>query len=162
MRSQPKHGSGDDAIGPGRRGLRTMTDASTPRSAAGLTPSGMVASKDSLPWITARPLTFTLLGLALAVVFWGLEYKISLYHPHPNHSARVVVAKLWVGPRSAAFTKNSSVRKCAAHPPELLRSTRSRVNEIGPNHGIQCQEIKSIPGADPLSEQRVPRAPPLV
>jgi hypothetical protein len=46
-----------------------------------------------------RPLTLGLLCLAVSVVIWGLGYKLSLYHTHPNSPARTTVAKLWVGPR---------------------------------------------------------------
>lgn len=55
-----------------------------------------------------RPLTLALLCLAVSVVIWGLGYKLSLYHPHPNAPARTSVAKLWVGPRSGL--SNATVR----------------------------------------------------
>ena len=49
-----------------------------------------------------RPCAFGLLALAIAVVLWGLAYKLSLYN-HPGSSPRAVVAKLWTGPRSPAL-----------------------------------------------------------
>ena len=52
------------------------------------------------PWRSLfRPVSIFLLGLVLAVVLWGLAYRLSLYHPHPDQSGRTNVAKLWVGPR---------------------------------------------------------------
>jgi hypothetical protein len=45
-------------------------------------------------------LKIQVLGLAAAVILWGLGYKLSLYHHHP-HQATVSVAKLWVDPRGS-------------------------------------------------------------
>ena len=45
-------------------------------------------------WANVRPLAIGLVGLALAVVLWGLGYKLSLYRPHPGPSVRMSVAKL--------------------------------------------------------------------
>jgi hypothetical protein len=45
-------------------------------------------------------LKIQVLGLAAAVILWGLGYKLSLYHHHP-HPATVSVAKLWVDPRGS-------------------------------------------------------------
>jgi hypothetical protein len=46
-----------------------------------------------------RPCALGLIGLAIAVVLWGLGYKLSLYHQHPNPAPLTAVAKLWTGPR---------------------------------------------------------------
>src|ERR1700678_1123787 len=35
--------------------------------------------------------------LSIAVVLWGLAYKLSLYQVPPNHGGRTNVAKLWTG-----------------------------------------------------------------
>jgi hypothetical protein len=51
-----------------------------------------------------RPLSLCLISLATAVFLWGLTYKVSLYHLHPNRAARVSVAKLWVDPRESLIT----------------------------------------------------------
>lgn len=79
----------------------------------------LLLSTDSLPFpapesemsrwrFLLRPLTFSLLCLAIAVVIWGLEYEMSLYCQHSRSPARASVAKLWVGPR--AGLSNASVR----------------------------------------------------
>jgi hypothetical protein len=162
MRSQLKHGPGYAGARPDRSGIREEADAQRPGSGARPAPFGTVTRKDAPLWTKARPLTPGLLGLALAVVLWGLEYKVSLYHPHPNHSARVNVAKLWVGPRTAAFTKNNCVRKSTAHSPELHLLTSSSVSAFDSNDGARCQVAESIPGTEHLSDQRAPRSPPSV
>src|ERR1700691_3267544 len=148
MISRPTHGPGCSATRPDRSGIREEADAQSPGSAPRPAPFGTVARKDVPLWAKARPLTLGLLGLALAVVFWGLEYNVSLYHPHPNHSARVNVAKLWVRPRVAAFAKNNCVRKSAAQSPELHLLTSSSVSYSGLNGGTRCRAADSIPGAE--------------
>jgi hypothetical protein len=60
------------------------------------------ASDDALSRCMPRPLALSLAGLGLAVVLWGLGYKLSLYRPHPTPSTRAGVAKLWAGPRKTA------------------------------------------------------------
>jgi hypothetical protein len=162
MIPRPKHGPGYSPTRPDRSGIREEAGAQSPGSAARPAPFGTVARKDVPLWIKARPLTLGLLGLALAVVLWGLEYKVSLYHPHPNHSARVNVAKLWVGPRTAAFAKNNCVRTSSAHSPELHLLTSSSVSVFDSNDGTRCHAAESIPGAEHLSYQRAPRPPPSV
>ena len=162
MMPRPKHGPGYSATRPDRSGIREEADAQSPGSAPRPAPFGTVARKDVPLWTKARPFTLGLLGLALAVVFWGLEYKVSLYHPHPNHSARVNVAKLWVEPRTAAFAKNNCVGTSSAHSPELHPLTPSSVSAFDSNDGTRCQAAESIPGAEHLSDQRAPRSPPSV
>jgi hypothetical protein len=162
MIARPKHGPGYSATRPDRSGIPEEADAQSPGSAPHLAPFGTVGRNDVPLWTKARPLTLGLLGLALAVVFWGLEYKVSLYHPHPNHSARVNVAKLWVGPRTAAFAKNNCVRTSSAHSPELHLLTSSSVSAFDSNDGTRRRAAESFPGAEHLSDQRAPRSPPSV
>jgi hypothetical protein len=47
-------------------------------------------------WIRAalRPCVFGFTALALAVVFWGFSYKLSLYHP--TRISRSNPAKIWI------------------------------------------------------------------
>lgn len=162
MISQPKHRLGYAVTWPDWSRTRDEADAQSPRPAAGSAPFGTMVRKD-LPLMTkARPLTLGLLGLALSVVFWGLEYKLSLYHPHPNHSARANVAKLWVGPRATAFAKNNCVKQFATHSPELHLSPSSSASASDANGGPRCQVAESTPNAEHLSDQRAPRSPPLV
>ncbi len=162
MRSQSKHGLGYARTRLARSGIREEADARRPGSGARPAPFGAVACKDVPLWTKARPLTVGLLGLALAVVLWGLQYKVSLYHPRPTHSARVNVAKLWVGPRTTAFAKNNCVRTSSAHSPELQLLPSSSVNAFDSNDGTRRQTAEFIPGAEHLSDQRAPRSPPSV
>ena len=41
--------------------------------------------------------------LSIAVVLWGLAYKLSLYQVPPNHGGRTNVAKLWTGTQEDLF-----------------------------------------------------------
>jgi hypothetical protein len=134
MRSRPTHGLGYAGTRPDRSGIREEADAQRPGPGARPAPIGTVALRGLPLWTKARPLTLGLLGLALAVVLWGLEYKVSLYHPHPNRSARINIAKLWVGPRTAAFAKNNCVRTSATHSPalHLLNTCRTRERPARP------------------------------
>jgi hypothetical protein len=52
---------------------------------------------------TLSPISFGFIGLMIAIVLWGTSYKLSLYCPHPAHSSRTQVAKLWIEPRSASI-----------------------------------------------------------
>jgi hypothetical protein len=162
MRSRPTHGLGYAGTRPDRSGIREEADAQRPGPGARPAPIGTVALRGLPLWTKARPLTLGLLGLALAVVLWGLEYKVSLYHPHPNRSARINIAKLWVGPRTAAFAKNNCVRTSATHSPALHLLTSSSISAFDSNDGTRCQAAESIPGAEHLSDQRAPRSPPSV
>ena len=65
---------------------------------------------------TLSPVSFGFIGLMIAIVLWGTSYKLSLYCPHPAHSSRTQVAKLWIEPRS---TSMASIRG--------LKGTSSRV-----------------------------------
>jgi hypothetical protein len=162
MMSRLKHGPGYAATGPGWTRIREEADAQSPGAAVGPAPFGTVVRKKVPLSTKAGPLTLGLLGLALAVFLWGLEYKVSLYHPHPNHSARVNVAKLWVGPRTVAFVKNNCVRTSSAHSPELHLLTSSSVSAFDSSDGTRRQAAQSIPVAEQLSDQRTPRSPPSV
>lgn len=48
-----------------------------------------------------RPSALGTLGLVLAIVLWGYNYKLSLYHPHRDTVSRILVARLWVDQRNA-------------------------------------------------------------
>ena len=47
----------------------------------------------------------------------GARRRLSLYHPHQNHHARVTVAKLWVGPRETFFALNKQTRSTVQPSP---------------------------------------------
>lgn len=121
-----------------------------------------VARKNKPLWLKVHPLTLSLLGLALAVVLWGLEYKVSLYHPHPKHSARVGVAKLWVGPRKAVFTKSSRLKWHAPSAPELQLLTSRHVSASDWVRCASCCEAELILPTGFLSRHGTPRAPPSI
>ena len=73
------------------------------------------------PTAIVRPLAIGLIGLALAVVLWGIGYRLSLYRPHPDPSVRMGVAKLWVGSRKAVCVSNARTKLVAVTPdPQLL------------------------------------------
>jgi hypothetical protein len=54
-----------------------------------------------------RPCT---IGLATAVVLWGLGYKLSLYQQHPTRLVRASVAKLSIGPRGPSLAITSGLK----------------------------------------------------
>jgi hypothetical protein len=120
------------------------------------TASDTARSKNKPLWLKIHPLTLSLLGLALAVVLWGLEYKLSLYHPHPKHSARVSVAKLWLGPRKAEFARSSRIKWHAPPTPELQLLITRYINAGDWNHCACCWEAAPIPCAGLVSRQAPP------
>jgi hypothetical protein len=117
------------------------------------------AYKKTLLLVSIGSLTVSLLGLALAVVLWGLEYKLSLYHPHPNNSARVRVAKLWVGPRNAASTQSVSTKSTAQPTPGLHLSAVYRLRISYSSDEVRGPEGELITGTF-RSRQSTPRSPP--
>jgi hypothetical protein len=54
-----------------------------------------------------RPCALGFIALAIAVVLWGLDYKLSLYHQHANRAPRAAMAKLWTGPRGISLPEVS-------------------------------------------------------
>jgi hypothetical protein len=78
--------------------------------------------------VPTRFLTAGLWLVAAAVVLWGLEYRLSLYHPHPGPAARASIAKLWVEPRSSlcTFAARSSVDDPNHDLPTYLAGTLQR------------------------------------
>jgi hypothetical protein len=84
-----------------------------------------MACNHKRPRALVRPLAIGLIGLALAVVLWGMGYKLSLYRAHPSPAVRAGVAKLWVGPRSAAYIKSAPRKAAPPSAPEFqLQTTR--------------------------------------
>jgi hypothetical protein len=134
-------------------------DGQSPGSAAAPNTAG---GKNRPLWLKTHPLTLSLLGLALAVVLWGLEYRVSLYHPHPKHSARVSVAKLWLGPRKAVFARSSRIKWHAPPTPELQFLTARYVSASDWHHCACCGEAEPVAGAGFVSRQATPRAPPSI
>ena len=57
-----------------------------------------------------RPCALGLIGLATAVVLWGLGYKLSLYQQHPTRLACASVAKLSIGPRGPYLATASRLK----------------------------------------------------
>lgn len=68
------------------------------------------AQSQRLPWRRiSRPYAFGIVGLAIAVSFWGYGYKLSHYHRHAAPSS-VPIAKLWIEPRSASVEAASRLK----------------------------------------------------
>jgi hypothetical protein len=113
-------------------------------------------------WLKTHPLTLCLLGLAFAVFLWGLEYKVSLYHPHAKHSARMAVAKLWVGPRKAVSARNSRIQFHAPPAPALQLLHALYVSARDSKRYERCWEDGLIPAAGFVPHSGIPRAPPSI
>lgn len=71
-------------------------------------------------WHVVRPLGLGLIGLVLAIVLWGIGYRLSLYGLRTFPYARVSVGKLWVGPRQAACVSSRAKRLTQPLPDSRL------------------------------------------
>jgi hypothetical protein len=162
MRSQPNHAYEYAATRRGPGAICEAADTQSLTSAADPAPCATVARKTKLLWLRERPLTLSFLGLALAVVLWGLEYKVSLYHPHPNHSARVGVAKLWVGPRRAGPVKSGCIKSPAPPARELHLLTTRYVSASDWNDCARNWDADLVVDVPSLLRQRTPRSPPAI
>jgi len=107
----------------------------------------------------AVPRSFLTPGLWLvlaAVVFWGLQSKLSLYRPNPGPSARAAVAKLWVEPRIAVASRSQDIRphhELPIYPAEGLQGCRAiyiAFHSFGP----------PAKGSEPRVVSVLPRSPP--
>jgi hypothetical protein len=160
MSSQLQHGSANAVGAPRLNLVPYVADRQSPGSAAAAPDTA--GGKNKPLWLKTHRLTLSLLGLGLAVVLWGLEYKVSLYHPHPKHSARVSVAKLWLGPRKAVFARSSRIKWHAPPTPELQLLTARYVSASDWHHCACCWEAEPVAGAGFVSRQGTPRAPPSI
>ena len=91
-------------------------------------PAVSMACNNKRPRPIVRPLAIGLIGLALAVVLWGIGYKLSLYRAHPSPCVREGVAKLWVGPRNSACIKSAPRKVAAPSAPEFQLQTTHGLN----------------------------------
>jgi hypothetical protein len=157
MRVQPKHAYEDAATRPTPSGVGEEANTESLGSAAHRARFDGMARKSKPSWLNARLLTLSFLSLALAVVLWGLEYKVSLYHPHPDHRARVGVAKLWVEPRRAVVAKSGVPAAPELH---LLISRYVRASDWSDCARGWDAEPVLVVGS--LSRQRTPRSPPAI
>jgi hypothetical protein len=57
-----------------------------------------------------RPCAIGIIGLGIAVAYWGFGYKQSLYVGHAVPSSRIPVARLWIGPKGASSLATSRLR----------------------------------------------------
>jgi hypothetical protein len=161
--SSQLNSASEHAFGPtDLKSIRVGTERLSLGSAADPVLFVTAARKNKPRWLKVHPLTLTLLGLAVAVVLWGLEYKVSLYHPHPKHSARVGVAKLWLGPRRAVFVTNSCIKRYVPPAADRHLLTTQYVSASGLNSCACCWEAELIPSTTSLSRQGAPRAPPSI
>ena len=158
LNSAPEYAFGSTGL----KSIRDGTEGGSLGFAADPVPFVTAARKNKPRWLKAHPVTLTLLALAVAVVLWGLEYKVSLYHPHPKHSARVSVAKLWLGPRKAVFARSSRIKWHAPPTPELQFLTARYVSASDWHHCACCGEAEPVAGAGFVSRQATPRAPPSI
>jgi hypothetical protein len=81
--------------------------------------------------LVVRPLGIGLIVLALAIVLWGIGYRLSLYRPHPDPSARVSVAKLWLGPRKAVCFTSPTKRLALASRDSQLVGVQNHASQSG-------------------------------
>ena len=142
----------------GPSGSREQADIRKPGLAASPGRFAVMPYKNTLLSVKIGPLTVSLLGLAL-VVLWGLEYKLSLYHPHANNSARVRVAKLWVGPKRAAVAQSVYARSTAQPPPELYLSTIGYLRVSYLSEDVRGSESGLVTGTFRF-RRSTPRSPP--
>jgi hypothetical protein len=160
MKPQSKHAHECAAVWSIPSGIRGGADVESLDPAVDVAPFATCAGNDKPLRHKMRPLTLSLLGLALAVVFWGLEYKVSLYHPHTNHTARVGVAKLWVGPRKAVFAKSNCIKSSASGALELHLLAGRCVTISDSDDRARGWQAEPLFGDGRLSYQTTPRSPP--
>ncbi len=83
--------------------------------------------------LIVRPLGIGLIALALAIVSGGTGYKLSLYRPQPDPSARVSVVKLWVGQRKATYFTSPAKRLALPSPDPQLIAVHKPTSRSGPD-----------------------------
>jgi hypothetical protein len=159
VKSGPNYGHEHAGTSFGPSGSREQADIRKPGLAASPVRFAVTPYKNTLLSVKIGPLTVSLLGLALAVVLWGLEYKLSLYHPHANNSARVRVAKLWVGPKRAAVAQSFYTRSTARPTPELYLSTIGYLRVSCSSEDVRGSESGLVTGTF-RSRRSTPRSPP--
>lgn len=114
-------------------------------------------------WNWSRIFRFiSLVGLATAVFFWGLSYKLSLYH-FQNQERRTTIAKVWVGPRprmvvaksdksSQGLTINPQFVPPVAACPTLCVSITAHAFVVSPIHNSElCNLLNSLRSPPPHS-----------
>jgi hypothetical protein len=115
------------------RSLSGIPPAQIPRAYLGSHPDGLLeihVTGTARPHIF-RPLGICLIVLAVAIVLWGIGYKLSLYRPHLDPSARVSVAKLWVGPRKAVCFSSPTQRVAPPSPYSQLAQVQNHTFPSG-------------------------------
>ena len=106
-----------------------------------------------------HPYSLGLMGLAIAIVLWGTGYKLSLYCPHPAHSSRVPVAKLWTEPRTPSVDAISG-RQAKSHllpGPQIFLATYRLRPSLNRSTGFcLCRRYRGITSHDFLIPFRSP------
>ena len=64
----------------------------------------------------SRPWAVGLLGLAIAVAFWGFGYKLSRYNLHSDTNSRASFAKLWDKHQDSAKIAETAKVTAQPHP----------------------------------------------
>lgn len=109
-----------------------------------------------------RPLILGVMGLAIAVILWGLAYKLSLYHSQQNHHTNLNVAKLWVGPRESLFALNNRTKLIVQVSPctHQVTVTAFSLPTLSSTLGIAGVSVLIQSGFDSLPSRL--RSPPLI
>jgi hypothetical protein len=114
-------------------------------------------------WHIVRPLTLGLISLALAIVLWGVGYRLSLYGLSRSASARVGVAKLWVGPRQAACADSPTKGPAQPLPDSQLVGPKSYTSPCYPDafFSPSAASASYVRFRSLVGTLRSPPAPPL-
>lgn len=97
-------------------------------------------------WIL-RPCTAALIGLGIAVVLWGLGYKLSLYHHHTHSAATTQVARLSNGPKNGWAALASGAKQPSGPALDIGLSSKAKAGHadfaLMPVQDRQPQLLKS-------------------
>jgi hypothetical protein len=116
------------------RPLSGIPPHQNPLAYPGSSAGGGLAILTTLPGgrYIVRPLGIGLIVLAIAIVLWGIGYRLSLYRPHRNPSARASVAKLWVSPRKTVYFTSPKKQHALPSPDFHLIGVHNHTSPSGP------------------------------
>ncbi len=108
-----------------------------------------------------RPCTLGFISLAVSIFLWGSAYKLSLYHVHPDPSARASVARLWLETRNARAVTDVLRKGTPEWPPIAagLSPDQHQVAEV--DLGPQESELPKLPLLAPFVSLLPSRSPPM-
>lgn len=67
-----------------------------------------------------RSFILLLSGLAIAIVLWGIGYKVSLYQSHSSSVSRAGITKLWTETRHSTLPKGYMAKNASDVPSDSL------------------------------------------